>query len=1209
MTKALEVFRFELSYQLRRGSTLLYFLIVVGMCMVLLQTMAGGSQEDGNFNSPFAVLVMVVLGSMLALVMIAAFAGDAAARDADTRLDSLFYTSPVGKRAYLLGRFLGAFAVSGLLLLALPAGSVIATWMPWVDPGSLGPARASAYFTPYLLYALPNAFTATALLFAAAALTRRAIASYAAAAFLFFSAIVCGKLLGPRLGWNAAKLLDPLGYTPLIALWQSLTPLQKNTFVLVPDSALLTNRLLWLGVAMTVLAAAYARFRFAHQAVGREGTPLKAKVAGDGRVDAATIAVPAARRVFDASTRRRQLLAITMRSFRELHASRAWWIVPLLALLFVLEAPELAKNEMGVPGPLTTARLVEFLTGDVSIFLTLLIALSAGELVWRERGARIHALAGVTPVPDWLSVIGKFLGLTMMLTATLTIFLVAGLAVQTIHGTDRYDLPLYIQTLFGLQLPEYLLTAALAMIVHVLVDQKYVANVLVVLVPFARDIARKLGVEDSLLLYGDLPKWAHSEISGFGPAIEARLWFTLYFGGWALLFALVTYLFWIRGEERDLRQRVALARRRLTRAAAMIGATALAIMAGVGGYIFYNTHILNEYLTTTELERRRAEYERRYGRYASLPQPSLAATRLHVDFYPRRRTATIRGSYRLENRSSARIDAIHVATSGGAGTTTVSFDRPSRLTVTDEDLDYRIYALDRALEPGESLRMHFGLVIESGAFKNYGIPPVVRNGSVIFHRPGKGDHWLPLVGYQAPRELNDPALRKKYGLRERSPYPRLGDIPVGNEQRGYETIELETIVGTDAGQIGVAPGTARRTWIENPSTGSGQAPRRYVHYLTEVPISNAWTITSANYAVHRAQWRPSGSPRSSTGQPVGIEIFHHPTHTANLERMVHAVQASLEYNTRAFGPYPYRQVRLVEYPSHPSVGGMTAHSGLITYAEGFSLIRSADDPRKIDFPFAVVAHEMGHQWWGHQLTPATIEGAPFLAESLAWYSAILVVEETFGRDHLQRLLDMMRANYLQPNQPRTVPLLRAFDDLDGYRRGVFAMYALREAVGVKPVNRALRNLLAKFPPGRPPYPTSLDFYAELRAATPAPMHGLLKDLFEEITFWELSAKSIDVKPDGKGAYRVTLHVEAQKLKGDSTGTERPVPMNDPVEILLYDAERKPLYRASRRLRSGPQTIELLVPRPAAGAVVNPDHELLDRQPADNEVIVEGGASY
>ncbi|HEX8173033.1 MAG TPA: ABC transporter permease [Thermoanaerobaculia bacterium] len=1179
MIKVLEVVRFELAYRFGRGSTLFYFLIVFALCMTFLQAMSGGSRDDGSFNAPFTLVVLTVFGSMVSLVMMAGFAGDAAARDTETRVDALFYTAPIGKPAYLLGRFLGAFLMSALLLLALPIGGLLATKMPWVDPAGVLPFRLSAHLAPYLLYALPNAFIATAVLFAAASLTRRATASYAAGALLFFTAIVCGKLLAPRFGLEVATLLDPFGYAGVNALMVSLTALQKDTFALHVNDALLANRVLWFGISMAMLAAAYTRFRFAHHAAGEHGT----RNTEHGTTGAAN--VPPARRQFQTATRLRQLRAITMRSFRELHGSRAWWIVPLLALLFILEAPGLARTELGIPQSLSTARLLDFLSSDVSVLVTLLIALSVGELVWRERGARMEALSGVTPVPDALVVAGKFLGLAMMLTAALTIFFGAGLAVQTIYGADRYDLAVYLRVLYTLLLPEYLIAAALATLVHVLVNQKYVANVIVVLVPVVQDLLRRLGVEDGLLLYGSLPPWMYSDISGFSPTTEGRLWFTLYFGGWALLLMLAAYLFWVRGEERDLRQRTAVARRRFTRAVAMAAAAAMIVVVSAGGFIFYRTHVREPYRTNRAIEERRAEYERRYGRYASLPQPVIAATKLQVEFYPRQRTATILGSYRLENRGRTPIDAIHVATSSGSERTAVSFDRAARLAV-DDGLDYRIYTLGRALQPGESLQMHFRVEIASQLFRTQGRPPVVGNGSFITHRPREGDHWIPIVGYEAARELNDPVLRKKYKLRARPRYPRLRDAAA--EQKGYETTTLETIIGTDAPQIGVAPGTLRRRWSVHG--------RSYVHYVTDVPISNAWTITCADYAVRRARWRPA----IGSQQPVDIEIFHHPTHTANLERMIHGVEASLEYDTRVFGPYPYRQVRLVEYPSDPAIAGMTAHSGLLTYAEGFAVLR----PAAVDFPFAVVSHEMGHQWWGHRLTPAFVEGAPFLTESLAWYSGMLVVEETFGRDHLQRLLDLMRADYLRPNQPRTVPLLRAVDQTDAYRRGPFAMYALREAVGVEPVNRALRNLLAKFPPGRAPYPTSLDFYAELRAVTPASSHALLRDLFEEITFWELSARRIAVQKSGPRAYRVTLQVEAQKLKGDSSGTERAVAMNDLVEILIYDAQRRPLHRATHRLRSGVQTIELTVARPPAGAIVDPDHELLDRRPEDNEVKVE-----
>jgi len=276
MRKTLAVFRFELAYQLRRASTLAYFLFVLGICTPFVRMMANGSRLAGVFlNSPFVVTVVVVFGSMLALLVIAAFAGDAATRDVDTRMHSLFYTSPIGKPAYVIGRFLGAFSLSALLLLALPVGSLIATWMPWIEPARLGSFRVSAFLAPYFVFALPNALIATAVLFGIALFSRRAIASYAGAGFLFFFAIVCGKLLGPRLGWHLAELLDPFGHTTVQKLWQSTNALQKNAFVLALDGTVLANRLLWVGVALTVLMLAYARFRFAHEVVGHDRTRPK----------------------------------------------------------------------------------------------------------------------------------------------------------------------------------------------------------------------------------------------------------------------------------------------------------------------------------------------------------------------------------------------------------------------------------------------------------------------------------------------------------------------------------------------------------------------------------------------------------------------------------------------------------------------------------------------------------------------------------------------------------------------------------------------------------------------------------------------------------------------------------------------------------------------------------------------------------------------
>jgi hypothetical protein len=146
-------------------------------------------------------------------------------------------------------------------------------------------------------------------------------------------------------------------------------------------------------------------------------------------------------------------------------------------------------------------------------------------------------------------------------------------------------------------------------------------------------------------------------------------------------------------------------------------------------------------------------------------------------------------------------------------------------------------------------------------------------------------------------------------------------------------------VGTDEDQIAVAPGTLRRSWTESR--------RRYFHYVADAPINNEYALYSAAYAVREAQWND-----------VAIRIFHHPGHAENLERMVRSIRASLDYNTRHLGPYPYRSFKVVEHPGDGR--GMHADAGTIDYQEGFSLINPGDGPQAFDLPFWVVAHEVAH---------------------------------------------------------------------------------------------------------------------------------------------------------------------------------------------------------------------------------------------------------
>ena len=86
-----EIFRFEFAYQLRRVSIWLYFALLTVIAFLFI---AGNYVDDaraGDFfvNAPVVIANVSVFGSLLWLFVAASVAGDAAARDVETRMYSL----------------------------------------------------------------------------------------------------------------------------------------------------------------------------------------------------------------------------------------------------------------------------------------------------------------------------------------------------------------------------------------------------------------------------------------------------------------------------------------------------------------------------------------------------------------------------------------------------------------------------------------------------------------------------------------------------------------------------------------------------------------------------------------------------------------------------------------------------------------------------------------------------------------------------------------------------------------------------------------------------------------------------------------------------------------------------------------------------------------------------------------------------------------
>ena len=1207
--KLRETFRFEVAYQLRRVSTWFYFVLILALSFQMAREVFVAEAREGGYflNAPFAVAQVTLVACMLSLLALAAVAGGAAARDVETRMHPLLYTTPVGKATYLGGRFLAAFTLGALIMTAIPAGLLAAALLPGEHADLYGSIRPAAYLSAYFLLALPNAFVAVTLMFSAAVLGRRGVASYLGGAFVFFAAVVSWQLVAVSLGhWGLAKLTDPLGLTIIAEMSKAWTPGEKNALVVGLQASVLANRLAWVGVALCVLALTYFRFRFAHVAVEgwrgrlrRTGVRLAAANAAakrepaQGDHEAATalsapVAVPRVRRTFGTATRARQTLAVARESFRVIVTG---WGSPALAGLtvFVNLIGPLWFEDEGFPQLPTTGEFVNVLeqTAEHGMWLIvpLLIVYYAGELVWREREAGLSEIAGAAPVPVWVFFAGRFAGLALWLVVVQAVVTATAMLVQIRMGYYEFELGLYARILFGIRLTDYLLFAVLALVVHVAVEQKYVGHLISILAYVLVAFGPQLGIEPGLLVYGSDPGWTYSDMRGLEPFVGAWLLFKLYWAAWAMLLAVAAKLLWPRGKECGLRSRLRAAGRRLTRPTVVVAALAAALVLTFGGLIFYNTSVLYASHAAPSGTEWRAEYERRYGGYAAVPQPRPTATKLHVEIYPKRRAVEMRGTYDLVNMTEATIDSIHVATAHGVETRAVGFDRPASPELVDAELGHRIYALETPLRPGDSLRLLFEV-----RFDPRGFPVSDTDASVASNGTFFGTGWLPVVGYQRGREVRGTGERRAHGLTPRPEIPPHDDPVAIMNLAGHEPIMFEAVVGTDEGQVAVAPGALRRSWAQDG--------RRYFHYATDAPILNNYAFFSAAYAVREGRWND-----------VEIQIFHHPGHVLNVERMISSVQASLEHLTRQLGPYPHRQIRFVEHPGRRRT--LFAHPINIRYQEGFSFINPVDDPRGIDLPFAVVAHEVAHQWWGNRLVPASVVGAPLLTESLAWYSALEVVESAYGYEHRDLLLGAMREAYLSPRGRAGPPLLRAAERFLWYRKGVIALHALREYVGAERVNAALRRFFERYGSATPPLPTPLDLYRELQAVTPEELRYLLADLFEANTYWELAAKRVEAERLGTGEWRVTLDVRARKVVVDEAGIETEVPMDDLVEIGVFMAAgdggtgMSP-YLRMHRVRSGEQRITLTVQGEPARAGIDPRNLLIDVEPGDNIAELTSG---
>lgn len=1176
--------RFETRYHLRQP----LFYILTGIFALL--AFGGVADEDitigggvGNVyrNAPYVTMQFMLVLGVFGVLTTTAFVANAVLRDFDIGIDPLFFSSPIKKWQYLGGRFLGSYFISVLVFAGVAAAILIGSFAPWLDPEVLGPFRLWPYVYSLVVLVAPTLFLVGAIFFATAALTRSLMWTYAANVALLVGWVISRVKMRDIENETLAVILDPFGLSAFSLATRYWTVFEKNTRLLPLDGPFLMNRLLWIDVALLILAISFWRFDFA--AASRKAK--KKKIEEKEAPMPAAFALPRVSQTFGGVSSFRKFVAAVKLEAKTVLKSIPFFIIVLLGVMNVWGVTSSLQRQFGTPVYPVTHLMVESIENGYAIFALLIGAFFAGELVFRERTLKLNEVHDTSPTPTWAMWTAKFVALLLVCVVAILAGIGTTMLIQTTKGYTDYQLSVYaagVMMEFGMLV---FFIAGLSFVLQILTNNKYVGFLGLLLYLVLDGVLPGMGLEHTLYRYANYPPGSYSDMNGWGHFIRPRMWINLYWTLFVVLFLLIGHLLWVRGTESAFRIRLREARRRFS-APVLAGIALLFIgFVSTGCYIYYNTNVLNDYRTTKGTENLQADFEKKYKRYEHLAQPRITDVQADVQIHPERRAVDIRGRYTLVNKTQTPIAELHVLADQDLE---LEVTIPgAQLKSTDKDLGYSIYTLTPPMAPGAVLPMTFHTSWAARGFVNgESNVRIVENGTFF-----NNSEMFPHIGYVEDLELQDRNKRRKHGLKpiERARPPSDMQARMDNGiSRESDWINLDTTVSTSAGQIALAPGYLQREWTENG--------RRHFHYKTTSPILGFWSYLSARYEVKKDSWK------SPDGTVIPIEIYYDAKHPYNVDRMIAGVKKSLDYFTKNFSPYQHKQVRILEFPGYRTFA--QSFPNTIPFSEAIGFIADLRDPEaSIDYVFYITAHEVAHQWWAHQVIGGNVQGGTMLVETMAQYSALMVMEKEYGRDKMQRFLRYELDRYLSDRGGELIaeqPLVLVENQpYIHYRKGSLVMYALRDYIGEERVNRALSKFLHDHAFEGPPYTTATELVGYFRAEAPSEYQEVITDLFERITLFDNKTTAVSSTKRADGKYVVKVTVASAKLRADAKGEEKAAPLNDLIDIGVFADKDRVLFSQKRRITKPTETFEIVVGEKPVKAGIDPFNKLIDRNPKDN----------
>lgn len=1182
-----KIFLFELQYRMRRWDTYLYFIAFFILCFYSIHSSGvfvnySGAGQRVYANSSITISFFISRMSIWLIAISAALMSVPVIRDKETKTAQYYYTLPITKGGYLLGRLLGTMVILFLVSLAVPLGIILGYSMPGHDPATLQPFHLIYFIQPYLLLIFFNLVATGLIFFSMVCLTRHVLGGYMTAILVIALNMIAQRLFDP-MDMRLYTLLDPYGEHAFYAMIRGWNILQRNT-ALVPFSGwILYNRLIWMGVGVFLFILSYIRFDFAGWIQDRRSSKSARDTAGPAP---AVSHLPLVHQSFRSSDHFRHLF---YQAGLELgyHLKTVFFLVMICAAGFILFYDAFS---LGAP---TIGRMLSIKDGYFSIFALVILVFFAGEAVNRERELKLSHIMDTLPIPNWVLTGSRLLsviGIAFLLSTLVFIAMVFTLLYKGYHDI-RWDA--YLVESYLILFPYYALLGVLGFAIQVLVRNKFVGHSLMILFFVLNVIAKSLGIEHNLLFYAAPPKpvsgplsaWAgysinYSEMNGYEPFAAGRFWFTLYWILFAILLMTVVNLLWRRGIDLTFRERLALMRSRLNRASRSSLFFFGLVFIACGAYIYYNTNILNQYLpqTSTVPFQRMAAYEKKYGQYSGAPQPWITHLGLETALFPDRRRAELTIHFKVDNRSGAVIDTLFLTAPPYLIMGEVSEGVALSPLIRDDELHFYAYKLPHPLLPGAGQEVIVKGYIQYRGFLNETKEDVARFSSKYMHLT---DMDLPLLGYEPMMEVRNPAMRKAFGLPLKQAPKQENDTLWkyrNTWSRNSDWVSMDMTISTDTSHTAVAPGKLLREWTEGG--------RRWFHYSTgENRLPYGFKLYSGKFRTFSQPWVSADKHDS-----VAVELYCYAGHTRNKDSLFRITGDYLNYLYGSGGQLSLPVLRYVEMP----YGAGNISEG--TMQEQFE--RGYRGPNFLDF---TASNNVLRDYFGDALAPAAAPGA-MVYQALDNYFTESGIESKYPSSYMfPQMFFAPTTQYLSSRSEeknRERPIRTCYMVPYMSNKVQVAIGSLRYLLGAEKLRTSLLTFRRDHAFSGPPYLLASQLLDYLRAQTPDSLKTRFDEIFDRMIFYRNSIAGVKCRKEDS-LYRIDVDVEKHKVEDDGLGNETPVKDEEYIDMGIFTAAISPDSQLPDiirpvKLKEGMNHITLYAGRPPVKVMVDPHYLLMNQ---------------